>query len=140
MSTDQTLDLLSGESPQTASYAPRPMVQSAGFGAIPIPPSGPTTSTFTAPLTSGIPSTPIRNTMPDATPLGRHRSGSTHIEGMESLSLASATQKEENEQISEGERQMKQEELSFYSSADNEHGDDNIWGLLSGVAGDIYEW
>jgi len=32
------------------------------------------------------------------------------------------------------------EEESFYSSSTNEHGDDNIWGLLSGVAGNIYEW
>lgn len=32
------------------------------------------------------------------------------------------------------------EEQSFYSHSNNEHGDDNIWGLLSGVAGNIYEW
>ena len=32
------------------------------------------------------------------------------------------------------------EEESFYSQSENEHGDDNIWGLLSGVAGNIYEW
>jgi hypothetical protein len=35
---------------------------------------------------------------------------------------------------------MKQEELSFYSASDNDQGDDNIWGLLSGVGGNIYEW
>lgn len=32
------------------------------------------------------------------------------------------------------------EEQSFYSHSENAHGDDNIWGLLSGVAGNIYEW
>jgi len=38
------------------------------------------------------------------------------------------------------EAQMKYEEESFYSAPENEHGDDNIWGLLSGVMGNIYEW
>ena len=32
------------------------------------------------------------------------------------------------------------EEESFYSQSENNFGDDNIWGLLSGVAGNIYEW
>jgi len=35
---------------------------------------------------------------------------------------------------------MKEEEETFYSAEGNEHGDDDIWGLLSGVAGNIYEW
>lgn len=35
---------------------------------------------------------------------------------------------------------IEQEEETFYSSEDNKHGDDNIWGLLSGVGGNIYEW
>lgn len=38
------------------------------------------------------------------------------------------------------EREMKEEELSFYSASENDHGDDNIWGLLSGVGGNIFEW
>lgn len=38
------------------------------------------------------------------------------------------------------ERQMAAEELSFYSASENEHGDDDIWGLLSGVCGNIFEW
>jgi hypothetical protein len=138
MSADQRLDLLSGESPQTASYTP-PVVQSAGFGAIPNPIPGATTATtFMAPVSSGIPSTtpPISNTMPFV----RRRSGSTRIEGMEALAIGKEAQKEENEHLSEAERQMKQEEISFYSSADNDHGDDNIWGLLSGASGNIYEW
>lgn len=42
--------------------------------------------------------------------------------------------------MTEAEREMKMEELSFYSAPDNVHGDDNIWGLLSGVGGNIYEW
>jgi hypothetical protein len=59
---------------------------------------------------------------------------------MEALAIGKEAQKEENEHLSEAERQMKQEEISFYSSADNDHGDDNIWGLLSGASGNIYEW
>ena len=42
--------------------------------------------------------------------------------------------------LPEIERQMKEEELSFYSASGNEHGDDNIWGLLSGVGRNIFEW
>jgi len=42
--------------------------------------------------------------------------------------------------VSEAEKRMKEEELSFYSNSENDHGDDNIWGLLSGVGGNIYEW
>jgi hypothetical protein len=40
----------------------------------------------------------------------------------------------------EDDRQMAAEELSFYSASENEHGDDDIWGLLSGVCGNIFEW
>ena len=36
--------------------------------------------------------------------------------------------------------QMKKEEENFYQTVSNEYGDDNIWGLLSGVCGNIYEW
>ena len=32
------------------------------------------------------------------------------------------------------------EEATFYSARENEYGDDNLWGLLSGVGGNIYEW
>ena len=35
---------------------------------------------------------------------------------------------------------LKQEEESFYNAPANEAGDDNIWGLLSGVMGNVYEW
>lgn len=35
---------------------------------------------------------------------------------------------------------MREEEETFYSAEENQHGDDNIWGLLSGVAGNMYEW
>eukprot|EP00586_Coscinodiscus_wailesii_P021989 CAMPEP_0172499052 /NCGR_PEP_ID=MMETSP1066-20121228/121375_1 /TAXON_ID=671091 /ORGANISM="Coscinodiscus wailesii, Strain CCMP2513" /LENGTH=640 /DNA_ID=CAMNT_0013272595 /DNA_START=264 /DNA_END=2186 /DNA_ORIENTATION=- len=35
---------------------------------------------------------------------------------------------------------IRQEEETFYSAEENKHGDDNLWGLLSGVAGNIYEW
>lgn len=42
--------------------------------------------------------------------------------------------------LTEEEKQMRAEELAFYSHSSTEHGDDNIWGLLSGVGGNIYEW
>ena len=45
-----------------------------------------------------------------------------------------------DEELTEAEKQMRDEELSFYSNSENEYGDDNIWGLLSGVGGNIYEW
>ena len=35
---------------------------------------------------------------------------------------------------------MKKEEENFYQTISNEYGDDNVWGLLSGVCGNIYEW
>ena len=35
---------------------------------------------------------------------------------------------------------IKHEEEEFYQTINNEHGDDNVWGLLSGVCGNIYEW
>jgi hypothetical protein len=54
----------------------------------------------------------------------------TQIGGMEALA---AMAQEEN--LTESERSMREEETSFCSAADNEHGDDNIWGLLSGVGG-----
>lgn len=45
-----------------------------------------------------------------------------------------------DEHLTEAEKSMREEELSFYSNSENEFGDDNIWGLLSGVGGNIYEW
>jgi hypothetical protein len=54
----------------------------------------------------------------------------TRIEGMEALEERIAGEGEE----------ITAEELSFYSASDNDHGDDNIWGLLSGIGGNIYEW
>ena len=61
------------------------------------------------------------------------------IEGMDRLGM------DDNDlsgyaDMTEAEKQMREEELSFYSASDNDHGDDNIWGLLSGVGGNIYEW
>ena len=63
----------------------------------------------------------------------------TRIEGMEQLSTPSDIEAE-YANMTEAERAMREEELSFYSASDNDHGDDNIWGLLSGVGGNIYEW
>jgi hypothetical protein len=58
------------------------------------------------------------------------------IEGMDELEKP----RSEDDNLTEAEKQLKEEELSFYSNSENEHGDDNIWGLLSGVGGNIYEW
>ncbi len=57
--------------------------------------------------------------------------GVTQIEGMEALNSSGDN---------EIRNVMTAEELSFYSASENKHGDDNIWGLLSGVGGNIYEW
>ena len=56
---------------------------------------------------------------------------STQIVGMEAL---------DSNGYDEIKNALTAEELSFYSAAENKHGDDNIWGLLSGVGGNIYEW
>lgn len=76
--------------------------------------------------------------MIDATMVGRTRS-KTRIEGMEQLNTESDLEAK-YANMTDAERAMREEELSFYSASDNDHGDDNIWGLLSGVGGNIYEW
>ena len=58
------------------------------------------------------------------------------IEGMDVLN----DQGDPDEHLTEAEKSMRDEELSFYTNSENEFGDDNIWGLLSGVGGNIYEW
>ena len=75
--------------------------------------------------------------MIDATKI-RSRS-KTRIVGMDRLDNPPDTEGE-YANMTDAERQMREEELSFYSASDNDHGDDNIWGLLSGVGGNIYEW
>jgi len=62
--------------------------------------------------------------------------GAPRIEGMEQLEKFQGNYAN----MTEAEKRMQEEELSFYSASDNDHGDDNIWGLLSGVGGNIYEW
>jgi hypothetical protein len=64
----------------------------------------------------------------------------TSIEGMETVRQYENSHKEGEEGLTDAEKQMRDEEISFYSNSENEHGDDNIWGLLSGVGGNIYEW
>jgi hypothetical protein len=64
----------------------------------------------------------------------------TTIEGMEAVVNNQEAAAEEDANLTEAERQMRDEELSFYSNSENDFGDDNIWGLLSGVGGNIYEW
>jgi len=54
------------------------------------------------------------------------------------VSVSSSTAS--NSTLSLNSKLMRQEEETFYSAEDNIHGDDNIWGLLGGVAGNIYEW
>ena len=77
-----------------------------------------------------------------STPVIRNRS-KTHIEGMEKLEQQAQNLvggDDTDDVLSDDERRMREEELSFYSASDNKQGDDNIWGLLSGVGGNIYEW
>jgi hypothetical protein len=62
------------------------------------------------------------------------------IEGMSQV-LHDQEEKDRGvENLTEAERSMREEELSFYTNSENDYGDDNIWGLLSGVGGNIYEW
>jgi len=69
--------------------------------------------------------------MASASPKRKHE-----ITGMDVLN----DQGDPDEHLTEAEKSMREEELSFYSNSENEYGDDNIWGLLSGVGGNIYEW
>ena len=71
------------------------------------------------------------------------------IEGMDQLEKSVMDDGSSNDNLyhgsnyatmTEAEKNMKEEELSFYSASDNDCGDDNIWGLLSGIGGNIYEW
>lgn len=72
-------------------------------------------------------------------PLNKSRSRPrAQIEGMDAIQRYEESHAEE--QLTEAERQMRDEEISFYSNSENDFGDDNIWGLLSGVGGNIYEW
>jgi hypothetical protein len=83
--------------------------------------------------------------VPSLTKRERSHQSITMIEGMEQLEkpimmLEGGESGSGGEQLTEAEKRMREEELSFYSASDNDHGDDNIWGLLSGVGGNIYEW
>jgi hypothetical protein len=64
----------------------------------------------------------------------------TAIEGMDAVREYDEGLDNNDAHLTEAEKQMRDEELSFYSNSTNAHGDDNIWGLLSGVGGNIYEW
>jgi len=90
-------------------------------------------------ITSSIAST-TAPPMIDATKIGQQQrrpsSTQARIEGMDQLESPDGSYLN----MTKAEREMKEEELSFYSASDNDHGDDNIWGLLSGVGGNIYEW
>ena len=62
------------------------------------------------------------------------------IKGMDAIQRYEDEHANDGALLSDAEQQMLDEELSFYSNSENEFGDDNIWGLLSGVGGNIYEW
>ena len=47
---------------------------------------------------------------------------------------------EDENSLTHDEILMRKEEDEFYSAPDNDVGDDDVWGLLSGVVGNIYEW
>ena len=55
-------------------------------------------------------------------------------------SLSNDDDDDDDDDMPVSEKQMMEEERSFYSNSENNDGDDNIWGLLSGVGGNIYEW
>jgi uncharacterized protein YpuA (DUF1002 family) len=59
------------------------------------------------------------------------------IEGMDAVRDYEETA---DENLTEAQKSMRDEELSFYSNSTHDYGDDNIWGLLSGIGGNIYEW
>mmetsp|Transcript_2657 Transcript_2657/g.3873 ORF Transcript_2657/g.3873 Transcript_2657/m.3873 type:complete len:556 (+) Transcript_2657:183-1850(+) len=61
------------------------------------------------------------------------------IEGMEKV-LQHDEAGDSDSEIPHDEKLMKDEEDTFYSQSTDRDGDDNIWGLLSGVGGNIYEW
>lgn len=96
--------------------------------------AAPIVDTTTAPAPAAPP--PLIDTTKFGRSSSRQRSF-TRIEGMEKLERPIM---DGTENMSEADKRMKEEELSFYSASDNDHGDDNIWGLLSGVGGNIYEW
>lgn len=64
------------------------------------------------------------------------------IEGMENVHSDALAINDSSSDcgLSKSEKLMLAEEQSFYSASTNDAGDDNIWGLLSGVGGNIYEW
>jgi hypothetical protein len=62
------------------------------------------------------------------------------IEGMDAVFNNEQDYNEQDQHLTEAEKSMRDEELSFYSNSTNDYGDDNIWGLLSGIGGNIYEW
>lgn len=75
-------------------------------------------------------------------------SADSHVDAIEGMEMVGGeatttpviTDDESDDSMPMSDKLMLQEELSFYSASENEHGDDNIWGLLSGVGGNIYEW
>jgi hypothetical protein len=109
--------------------------------------NAPTTTTATAPIvdttvsfvdTTAIPA--VRSTVGSFPSFDTRKQPITRIEGMEALKIQMLEDERETSNLTESEKRMKEEELSFYSASENDFGDDNIWGLLSGVGGNIYEW
>ena len=63
-----------------------------------------------------------------------------HAGAVEDGAEESAATSTSGKYMSPAEISLRQEEASFYGAPANEAGDDSIWGLLSGVMGNIYEW
>jgi len=91
--------------------------------------------TFPAPINTAT----MASTTENFEPQNAHHQHQT-IEGMDTVRDYEIAHANSDEKLTEAEKQMRDEELSFYSNSENEYGDDNIWGLLSGVGGNIYEW
>ena len=63
-----------------------------------------------------------------------------HAGAAEDGAEESAATSNSGKYLSPAEISLRQEEASFYGAPANEAGDDNIWGLLSGAMGNVYEW
>jgi hypothetical protein len=74
---------------------------------------------------------PTNNTMSNS---NHNAPESVQIEGMFHLQ-----ENNDDHDLTEAQKSMKEEELSYYSDSENKHGDNNIWSLLAGVAGNTFE-
>jgi hypothetical protein len=140
LSSSGFVDPLSGLNRPTNNARGQSITSSLGSEHEPISSTATATATATAPMIDATqPMIELNRRTPSS--LTRAR-----IEGMDQLEKSVMDDGSRNDfhgnyaNMTDAEKNMKEEELSFYSASDNDCGDDNIWGLLSGVGGNIYEW